>query len=151
MQRHEILHAYSPFIDLAAGQISDGSLSTQRSYDRLFFRTQPPCDPSLLKCKGHFHAETSHLCQKMRTRPKCPETKFEMTPCTWGGVIALETRYTAVFEGPFLRTYKTDTTLAYTPQAPPPGATFWHQFRANPRWSLFQCSKAHVPSLSGTL
>ena len=30
----------------------------------------------------------------MRTRPKCPETKFEMTPCTWGGVIALETRYT---------------------------------------------------------
>ena len=56
----------------------------------------------------------------MRTRPKCPEAKFEMTPCTRGGVIAFETRYTPVFKGPFLRTYKTDTTLAYTPQAPPP-------------------------------
>ena len=60
----------------------------------------------------------------MRTRPKCPETKFEMTPCTWGGVIALETRYTPVFEGPFLRTYQTDTTLAYTPQVPPPVVHF---------------------------
>ena len=80
----------------------------------------------------------------MRTRPKCPETKFELTPCTSGGVIALETRYIPVFEGPFLRTYKTDTTLVYTPQAPPPGATFCHQFGANPRWSLFQCSKASV-------
>ena len=49
MQRQEILHAYSPFIDLAAGQISDGSLCKQRSYDRLFFRTQRPCDPSVLK------------------------------------------------------------------------------------------------------
>ena len=47
MQRHEILHAYSPFIDLAAGQISDGSLCKQRSYDRLFFgrndHVTPPC------------------------------------------------------------------------------------------------------------
>ena len=105
MQRHEILYAYSAFIDLAAGQISDGSLCKQRSYDRLFFfRMQRPCDPSLLKCKGHFHAETSHWCQKMRTRPKCPETKFEMTPCTSDGVIALEKRYTPVFEGTFFRT-----------------------------------------------
>ena len=39
----------------------------------------------------------------MRTRPKCPEAKFEMTPCTWGGVIALETQYTPVFKGQFLR------------------------------------------------
>ena len=29
-----------------------------------------------------------------------------MTPCTSGGVTALETRYTPVFEGPFLRTNK---------------------------------------------
>ena len=48
MQRHEILHAYSPFIDLAAGYISDGSLCKQRSYDRLFFfghndHVTPPC------------------------------------------------------------------------------------------------------------
>ena len=151
MQRHEILHAYSPFIDLAAGQISEGSLHKQRSYERLFFRTQRPCGPSLLKCLGRNHAETSHWCQKMRPRPKCPDTKFEMTPCTWGGVIALETRYTPVFEAPFLRTYQTDTTCAYTPRAPPPGGTFWHQFRADPRWSLFQCSKAPVRSLNGTL
>ena len=58
----------------------------------------------------------------MRTRPKCPETKFEMTPCTWGGVITLETRYTLVFEGPFLRTYKTDT--------------FWHIPLRLPHWGL---------------
>ena len=86
----------------------------------------------------------------MCTRPKCPETKFEMTPCTWGGVIALETWYTPVFEGPFLRTYKTDTTLAYTPQAPPPDATFWHQFRANPsnaRRHMYRVSVVHFEDL----
>ena len=133
MQRHEILHAYSPFIDLASGQISDGSLCKHRSYDRLFFFGCNDHVTLPAKVLRALSRRDFALGQKMRTRPKCPGTKFEMTPCTWGGVIALETRYTPVFEGPFLRTYKTDTTLAYTPQAPPPGATFWHQFRANPR------------------
>ena len=80
----------------------------------------------------------------MRTTPKCPETKFEMTPCTSGGVIALETRYIPVFEGPFLRTYKTDTTLAYTPQAPPPGATLWHQFFLRIRDGHFFNARRHM-------
>ena len=90
----------------------------------------------------------------MRTRPKCPETKFEMTPCTSGGVIALETRYTPVFEVPFLRTYKTDTTLAYTPQAPYRGLHFGTSFVRirdghffNARRHMYRASVVHFEDL----
>ena len=70
----------------------------------------------------------------MRTRPKCPETKFEMTPCTWGGVIALETRY--------------------TPQAPHRGATFGTSFVRirdghffNARRHMYRASVVHFEDL----
>ena len=75
-------------------------------------------------------------------------------PCTWGGVIALETRYTPVFEGPFLRTYKADTTLAYTPQAPPPGPHFGTSFVRirdghffNARRHMYRASVVHFEDL----
>ena len=72
MQRHEILHAYSLFIDLAAGQISDGSLCKQRSYDRLFYRTQRPCDPSLLKCLRALSRKDFALVPKDAHQAKMP-------------------------------------------------------------------------------
>ena len=75
MQRHEILQAYSPFIDLAAGQISDGSLANNGVMTVCFFGRNDHVSPPSLSVKSTFTRDFA-LVPKDANQAKMPWNKI---------------------------------------------------------------------------